>query len=117
MARIHIPLITNPACVFICEGEDLYMEPGQAYMVWVNRWHQIRNDSDQDRYHIIMDAYDTRHVTDNFKYLGDIKQLDAFARQLRENINQTEITPEIVQKFENELNKHRTKSKHQAYDQ
>ena len=80
-------------------------------MVWVNRWHQIRNDSDQDRYHIIMDAYDTRHVTDNFKYLGDIKQLENFAEHLRQQVDQTVITAELAQKFETELSKWRTKPK------
>lgn len=115
MARIHIPLITNPACVFKCDGEDLYMEPGKAYMVWVNRWHQIRNDSDQDRYHIIMDAYDTKHVTDNFKYLGDITQLEQFANHLRNQIDQTVITADVVEKFEAELAKWRTKPKKPEY--
>ena len=68
MARIHIPLITNTDCKFIMAGQDLWMEPGNAYMIWVNDWHQIRNDSNEDRYHIIMDAYDTKHITKYFKY-------------------------------------------------
>jgi len=57
MARIHIPLITNEKCIHICEGEDLHMPAdGSVYIMWVNTWQQIRNDSDENRYHIIMDA-------------------------------------------------------------
>jgi hypothetical protein len=111
MARIHIPLITNPSCTFTAEGETLYMAPGTAYMVWVNVWHQIRNDSDQDRYHIIMDAYDTRHVTDRFKYMGDITQLETFANELRQQVDQAVVTADLAQKFESELAKWRTKPK------
>lgn len=100
MARIHIPLITNPDCVFKCDGEDLYMEPGRIYMVWVNRWHQIRNDSDQDRYHIIMDAYDTKKITKYFRYEGDIQQLIDFHQAVRVKINEAVITPEEYERFE-----------------
>jgi hypothetical protein len=100
MARIHIPLITNPACIFSADGENLYMEPGSAYMVWVNIWHQIRNDSDQDRYHIIMDAYDTKHVTQNFKYQADIQQLFDFHKDIRKCIDEAVITPEEYDRFE-----------------
>jgi len=100
IARIHIPLITNPKCVFMADGQNLYMEPGKIYMVWVNIWHQIRNDSDEDRYHIIMDAYDTKGITQNFKYEGDITQLEAHAAMIRKGIDETIISPEEYERFE-----------------
>jgi hypothetical protein len=100
MARIHIPLITNPKCVFKCDGTDLYMEPGKIYMVWVNLWHQIRNDSDEDRYHIIMDAYDTRKITKNFGYEGNIEELIEFHKRVRKEIDAAVITPEEFDRFE-----------------
>ena len=99
-ARIHIPLITNDKCVFICDGEHLHMEAGKAYAVWVNRWHQIRNDSDTDRYHIICDFYDTKGVTKGFKYEGDITQLEALAAEIRQKVNDSELTPELYEQFE-----------------
>ena len=111
MARIHIPLITDPKCVFKCDGVDLHMEAGKAYIVWVNTWHQIRNDSNIDRYHIIMDAYDTRHITNSFHYDGDITQLQQYADELRERIDETVITSEQVAIFEEELDKWRTNPK------
>lgn len=112
MARIHIPLITNPKCLFISDGVDLYMEPGNAYMVWVNIWHQIRNDSDQDRYHIIMDAYDTRHITQNFKYQADIQQLFNFHKEVRKQIDAAVIAPEEYERFEAVRQTFVTKPKH-----
>lgn len=100
IARIHVPIISNPECVFKCDGTDLYMEPGKVYMVWVNRWHQIRNDSDQDRFHIIMDAYDTKKITNNFAYEGDIQQLIDFHKAVRKEIDAAVISPEEFEKFE-----------------
>ena len=56
MARLHIPLWTNPKCVHICNGDHLHMKAdGHPYIIWANLWHQIRNDSDEDRYHILME--------------------------------------------------------------
>ena len=111
MARIHIPLITNPKCIFISDGTDLHMEAGSAYMVWVNNWHQIRNDSDQDRYHIIMDAYDTKHITQNFKYEANIQELFDFHQEVRKQIDDAVITPEEYQVFEAVRQKFVTKPK------
>jgi hypothetical protein len=100
MARIHIPLITNSKCVFIQNGQNLYMEPGSVWMVWVNNWHQIRNDSTEDRYHLIMDAYDTKKLTQFFKYEGDIQELIDFHKIIRKRIDDAVITPEEYEKFE-----------------
>lgn len=100
MARLHIPIFSNDKCVFIADGEHLYMEPGSVYMAWVNIWHQIRNDSDEDRYHIIMDAYDTKKITEHFKYEGDFEELENFARGVRQQIDEVNLTPEDVEFFE-----------------
>jgi len=101
MARIHIPLWTNEKCVHICDGTHLHMpSDGSTYMLWVNQWHQIRNDSDTDRFHIIMDAYDTKHVTECFKYEGDFSQLENFARGGREQIDSIEVTKDDAIFFE-----------------
>lgn len=112
MARIHIPLVTNKKCVFISEGQTLHMEAGKAYMVWVNLWHQIRNDSDEDRFHIIMDAYDTKGVTKGFKYEGSIEELENHAQTLRQNIDESVITPEELSRFEKIRQTFVTKLKH-----
>lgn len=100
MARIHIPIFTNEKCVFICDGENLNMEAGSAYMAWVNIWHQIRNDSTEDRYHLLMDAYDTKGVTKNFFYDADFAELEAFHADVRTKIDTSTITPEEFDRFE-----------------
>lgn len=101
MARIHIPLFTNKNCVHICNGQNLHMPAdGSVYILWVNQWHQIRNDSDEDRYHIIMDAYDTKRITDTFKYMGDITQLEAYAKEYRKNVDEATLSDEEEEYFE-----------------
>jgi len=100
MARIHIPLWTNKKCVHICEGFHLQMPAdGGVWIIYTNRWHQIRNDSDEDRYHIIMDAYDTKQITQHFKYEGDFEQYLNYVRGQSEKINSTELTEEDVDFF------------------
>jgi len=112
MARIHIPLITNKKCVFLCDGQTLHMEAGSVYMVWVNKWHQIRNDSNEDRYHLICDAYDTKGVTNSFKYAGNIQELEDHAIRVRQKIEEAVITPEELERFEAVRQTFVTKGKH-----
>jgi hypothetical protein len=101
MARIHIPLWTNKKCVHICQGKNLHIPAdGSAYIMWVNLWHQIRNDSDEPRYHMIMDAYDTKKITQYFKYEGEFEQLENFSRGFRQEINEMELTQEDIDFFE-----------------
>jgi hypothetical protein len=114
MARFHIPLITNKKCVFISEGTTLHMEAGKAYGVWVNNWHQIRNDFTKDRYHLICDFYDTKGITKQFKYAGNIQELEDHAKLMRENIDAAVIEPELLIKFEEVRQSFVTKPKHGA---
>jgi hypothetical protein len=110
MARIHIPLITNKKCVHICQGKSLHMPAdGSVYIMWVNVWHQIRNDSDEDRFHVIMDAYDTKHITNKFKYMGDIKLMENDAIQYRKNVDEVTLTPEEIAYFDRIKSKFVTK--------
>jgi len=113
MARLHIPLITNPKCVFICEGQNLHMEAGKVYLVWTNLWHQIRNDSNEDRYHIICDFYDTKGITKGFKYNANITELEAHAQNVRNKINEAIITPEEYERFESVRQTFITNPKHE----
>jgi hypothetical protein len=113
MARIHIPLITNKKCVFISEGTTLHMEAGKAYAVWVNNWHQIRNDSDEDRFHLICDFYDTKGITNNFSYRGNIQELEDHAKLMRQNIDAAVISPEEYERFEAVRQTFVTKPKHE----
>ena len=114
MARLHIPLITNKKCVFISQGQNLQMEAGKAYGVWVNDWHQIRNDSDEDRYHLLCDFYDTQGITKQFSYKGNIQELEDHAKMMRQKIDEAVIEPELLAKFEEVRQSFITKPKHGA---
>jgi len=101
MARIHIPLWTNEQCTHTCDGYPLHMPAdGSVYMLWVNRLHQVHNRSDQNRYHIIMDAYDTQHQTQNFGYPKDIGIMQAQAQQYRDHMDRVQLTSDQIQYFE-----------------
>jgi hypothetical protein len=73
-ARIHIPIETYPECVHIMwdDNEKMHINhleaDGSAYIIWVNNRHQIVNRTDKPRYHIIMDAWDTKGITERFKF-------------------------------------------------
>lgn len=73
-ARIHIPLVTYPECIHTMWDADgnayaNHLEAdGSAYIIWVNNLHQIVNKTDKPRYHIIMNAWDTKGVTQRFGF-------------------------------------------------
>ena len=79
--RIHIPIVTNEKCVHILYDNDkneldrIHMPAdGSAYILKVNEYHQIKNESSHDRYHLLMNAWDTAGVTKNFRF-DKIKKL------------------------------------------
>lgn len=93
MCRIHVPIITNSKCIHWSEGQDHHMPAdGSIYMLPVNVVHQIRNDSDEDRYHLIMDAYDTKKFTSTMRYSENIRHLKYLARLYRESIDNARLT-------------------------
>jgi 3,4-dihydroxy-2-butanone 4-phosphate synthase len=100
MARIHIPVFTDPACIHSTDGTPFHMPAdGSVYMIWVNVPHQVSNNSNIDRYHIIMDAYDTQGITEEFKYPGNIRDLEIKAEFYRNMINNTELTADDIKYF------------------
>jgi len=101
MARVHIPIITNPQCIHSCEGIDLHMPAdGSAYIMWVNLMHQARNTSNENRYHMLVDVYDTRHVTQGFHYDGNYDDLEKSAQRHREILNSINLTEEEIKQFD-----------------
>lgn len=93
LARIHIPLWTDVRCIHSCEGIDLHMPAdGSVYMMWVNRDHQVSNGSAKNRYHIIMDAYDTKGLSKQFTYTDNIGILQGRALSFRNRLNQVSIS-------------------------
>jgi mannose-6-phosphate isomerase-like protein (cupin superfamily) len=56
VARIHIPVVTDPRVVFILGGERVDMRPGEAWYLDFNRPHSVRNESTIDRVHLVIDC-------------------------------------------------------------
>ena len=62
--------LSNPAgCIWRWgDGEELFMEPGSAYAMNISYEHAIYNNSDEDRFHIIVARHDS---TDEWRNLID----------------------------------------------
>lgn len=92
ICRIHVPIITNKKCVHWTEQKTTHMPAdGSVYMMSVNNLHQAQNNSNEDRYHLIMDAYDTKGFTKTMKFTDDINKLKITSQQFRETMNQTKL--------------------------
>jgi Aspartyl/Asparaginyl beta-hydroxylase len=101
MARIHIPIITNEQCIHSCEGIDLHMPAdGSAYIMWVNLPHQARNTSNENRYHMLIDVYDTQRITDNFHYKDNYSILETEANRYRAILNNINLTAQEIKIFD-----------------
>lgn len=53
--RLHVPIVTNDKVVFEVNGQLLKLRPGRLYYVNFSQAHQVRNDGDEDRLHLVMD--------------------------------------------------------------
>ncbi len=100
-ARIHIPVITTPECIHSSDGDCFHMPAdGSAYIIWVNVPHQVFNNSSIDRYHIIMDAWDTKGITENFKFIDNIENIEKESNNFRQQLNNTIINSQEQQAFD-----------------
>ena len=53
--RLHIPIYTDPAVIFTFDHIDYYLEPGNAYEINNQIIHEVKNDSNIDRIHMMID--------------------------------------------------------------
>ena len=53
--RIHIPLISHPDVKFTLDHKDYYLEPGHGYEINNQIIHEVINESNIDRLHMIID--------------------------------------------------------------
>lgn len=54
--RIHIPVITNDEVEFYIDKERIFMREGECWYMNVNLPHNISNNSQSDRIHLVIDA-------------------------------------------------------------
>jgi hypothetical protein len=71
--RLHVPIITNSGCIFEAQESDAtevahMPADGSSYILRVNRMHRVSNNGDADRFHLVMDVWDTRGITKHHRY-------------------------------------------------
>ena len=54
--RIHIPVSTNPHLKFYLEEERLQMDEGSCWYLNLSLMHQVRNEGDTPRIHLVLDG-------------------------------------------------------------
>ena len=56
LARLHIPVVTDPLVEFYLDGERVEMLPGETWYLNVNLKHRVVNNSPVDRVHLVVDC-------------------------------------------------------------
>jgi len=55
VARVHVPIATNPRVGFLLNGEPVAMAEGEAWYLRLADPHAVHNDGDSDRVHLVLD--------------------------------------------------------------
>lgn len=54
--RIHIPIVTNPECIFTVGDDSINMKVGEIWEMNNDKMqHSVHNNGDEDRIHLIVD--------------------------------------------------------------
>lgn len=53
--RIHVPIVTDPNVAFYCGDKQLHMQAGDAWIFDSWKYHQVKNNSDLFRVHLVID--------------------------------------------------------------
>lgn len=56
LIRIHIPILTNDKVQIIVNNEEIKMKAGECWYCNFNEIHEVNNNSDEPRTHLIMDC-------------------------------------------------------------
>jgi hypothetical protein len=56
MARIHVPITTNPQVEFMVNRVPVEMAPGEAWYLRLSEKHSVANRGTTDRVHLVIDA-------------------------------------------------------------
>ena len=57
VARIHVPITTNPGVTFTLNGTPVTMAPGEAWYLRLADPHAVRNEGRSDRVHMVLDVF------------------------------------------------------------
>lgn len=71
--RLHIPIFSNEHCYFENEnGKDRMLADGSCYLVHINQPHRVTNFGESDRYHLVINVWDTKQLSQFHRYQADI---------------------------------------------
>jgi hypothetical protein len=56
VARIHVPVVTNPDVVFMLNGAQVVLEAGACWYLRLSDTHAVYNGGATDRIHLVIDA-------------------------------------------------------------
>lgn len=54
--RIHVPIVTDPGVRFLCGDDEVHMQPGEAWIFDTWQFHNVINESQADRIHLVIDT-------------------------------------------------------------
>ena len=72
--RIHIPLVSDPAVKFTLDHKDYYLEPGHGYEINNQLLHEVKNEGNTARIHMIIDLKEWKDDQDQQFYEVDSKK-------------------------------------------
>lgn len=56
LARLHVPIATDPAVLFTLDGQDVHFGAGATWYMNASCLHAVRNDSGHVRVHLVLDC-------------------------------------------------------------
>jgi quercetin dioxygenase-like cupin family protein len=56
LARLHVPVQTDPAVTFCIDGEDIHFSRGDTWYLNAGRTHAVHNRSARSRIHLVLDC-------------------------------------------------------------
>ncbi len=72
LVRIHIPVRTNDNVYLLVNGERIKMNAGECWYCNFNEIHEVKNNSDEPRIHLIMDCVVNDWLKEVFKIVNPI---------------------------------------------
>ncbi len=73
--RMHIPIVTNPEVRFLCGDRTVHMAPGQCWLFDNWRPHNVVNDGDTDRVHLVVDLAGSSRFWHRVEAVGGLDPL------------------------------------------
>ena len=77
-ARVHVPIITDPAVSFLCGARSMHMPPGECWIFDTWRRHNVTNPNPTRRIHLVADTAGSPAFRELMQRQGDEPRMIAF---------------------------------------